>query len=210
MWPGPGRSTNPAALMKFVYFITHPEVIIDPAVPVTQWPLADKGKERLGIMLDQPWIFEIGSVYCSAEQKAIDGAAILGEFVELDYQIVPELGELDRSSTGYLPHAEHEAAANDAFAHPDESSRGWEIASAAQKRILKAVRRLIRDDQSHGHIAIVSHGAVGAFLLCDLKGVPISRVHDQPGSGGGNYFAFRADNLALLHDWRPIDSEAAF
>ena len=210
MWPGSVRSTGPDLLMKFVYFITHPEVIIDPDVPVTQWPLAEKGKERLGVMLDQPWIFEIGSVYCSSEQKAIDGAAILGEFVELDYQIVPELGELDRSSTGYLPHAEHEAAAAAAFAYPDKSSRGWETASTAQKRILKTVRRLIRADQSHGHIAIVSHGAVGAFLLCHLKGVPISRAYDQPGSGGGNYFAFQADNLALLHDWRPIDSEAAF
>ena len=210
MWLGPIHSTDPELLMKFVYFITHPEVVIDPAVPVTRWPLAEKGKERLGVMLDQPWIFEIGSVYCSAEQKAIDGAAILGEFVELDYHIVPELGELDRSSTGYLPHAEHEAAADAAFAHPDKSSRGWETASAAQKRILKVVQRLIRADQNHGHIAIVSHGAVGAFLLCHLKGVSISRAHDQPGSGGGNFFAFQAENLALLHDWRPIDSEAAF
>ncbi|MFC0389117.1 histidine phosphatase family protein [Muricoccus vinaceus] len=41
-----------------------------------------------------------------------------------------------------------------------------------------------------GDIAIVSHGGVGALLLCHLKGVPISRAEDQPGAGGGCVYSF--------------------
>jgi broad specificity phosphatase PhoE len=56
-----------------------------------------------------------------------------------------------------------------------------------------------------GNIAVVAHGGVGALLLCQLKGVPISRAEDQPGEGGGNFFVFRRDDRALLHGWQPID-----
>ena len=43
------------------------------------------------------------------------------------------------------------------------------------------------------------------MLLCELAGWPIARSRDQPGSGGGNYFAFAADSRELQHGWRPID-----
>ena len=33
--------------MSLVYFITHPDVVIDPDVPVPQWPLSAQGKERM-------------------------------------------------------------------------------------------------------------------------------------------------------------------
>lgn len=52
---------------------------------------------------------------------------------------------------------------------------------------------------------MVSHGAVGALLLAQLLGEAISRRFDQPGSGGGNFFAFDAESRAVLHAWRPID-----
>ena len=33
--------------MSLVYLITHPDVVIDPDVPVPQWPLSARGKERM-------------------------------------------------------------------------------------------------------------------------------------------------------------------
>ena len=71
--------------MSLVYFITHPDVVIDPDVPVPQWPLSARGKERMKKILTQSWIGTIGSVYCSAEQKAIDGAKILVKHLAIDY-----------------------------------------------------------------------------------------------------------------------------
>jgi broad specificity phosphatase PhoE len=192
--------------VKTIIFITHPDVVIDPAVPVPQWPLSERGKERMRQMLAYPWVSGITSVYCSFEQKAIDGAAILAAHLSLDYTIVEALGENDRSSTGYLPRDEFLATAALFFAHPDESVRGWETARAAQRRVVGAVDTIVERDDSAGNVAIVSHGGVATLYLCYLKGCPISQDEGQPGTNGGYYYRFEGRSKSLLHNWRPIDS----
>ena len=191
--------------MRLVYFITHPDVVIDPAVPVPHWPLSPRGKERMKKLLAQPWIDSISSVYCSTEQKAIDGAVVLAEYLKIEYEMIEELGEIDRSATGYLPKEEHAAAAEAFFAHPEVSVRGWEKAVDAQQRIVRAVERAIEGDNREGNIAIVSHGGVGTLHLVHLKDHPISWRERQPGGSGGNYYCFEAQSKALRHDWQPID-----
>ena len=92
------------------------------------------------------------------------------------------------------------------FAHPQQSVRGWERASDAQDRIVAAIACVLDGSVAcGGDVAIVSHGAVGALLLCHLLGCPITREHDQPATKGGNYFAFDAGTSRLYHGWRSID-----
>ncbi|MBK1877315.1 histidine phosphatase family protein [Pelagicoccus mobilis] len=191
--------------VKKVYFITHPNVAIDPEVPVPRWPLSERGFERMRAFLQQPFVQGITSVYCSNEQKAIDGAEVIANHLSLEIQTIEELGENDRSSTGYLPSDEFETVADQFFAHPDQSVRGWETANAAQQRISKAIDGVLSQDSGDGDIAIISHGGVGSLLLCQIKGYPIDRKHDQPGGGGGNYFCFSATNKQTLHSWKPIE-----
>src|SRR5206468_2942934 len=113
-----------------------------------------------------------------------------------------ELGENDRSATGYLPKLEFEATADRFFATPEQSVRGWERAVDAQRRILGAVERVTSASAGcGGDIAIVSHGGVGALLLCALAGHSISRQHDQPGTAGGNYFGFDSRTRRIRHSW---------
>lgn len=187
-----------------VFFITHPNVVIDKNVPVPNWPLSEKGVERMQKLLSKGWVKSISSIYCSSEQKAIDGAKILADHLKLPYKIVPDLGENDRSSTGYLPKDQFEEMANEFFSKPNLSIRGWESAKDAQGRIFRAIIGILENDQDTGNIAIVSHGGVGALLLCKLAKFKISRKHDQPGEGGGNVFVFDK-NLQVLDDWSSID-----
>jgi len=191
--------------MKTVYFITHPEVVIDPAVPVPRWPLSIQGLARMRLLLLQPWVRQITAVYCSTEQKAIDGAALLAAHLALPMSQVADLGENDRSATGYLPAPEFERVVDQFFAYPAISTHGWEPAAVAQQRIVRAVMAIIAQDASSGSIAIVAHGGVGTLLLCVLAGYAIDRRYEQPGQGGGNYYAFDAHSRALRHGWRPID-----
>ena len=186
--------------MSLVYFITHPDVVIDSEIPVPRWPLSPRGKERMKKLLAQPWINAIGSVYCSTEQKAIDGARILAEHLAIAYEMVEGLGEIDRSSTGYLPHDEHAATAEQFFAHPDKRIRGWETAKLAQQRIVKAVKQVATNDKGSGDIAIVSHGAVATLLLCHLKGCQISLKEGPSGANGGSYYCFDVQSKSLIHD----------
>lgn len=195
--------------MKRVYFITHPDVVIDPNIPVPKWPLSEKGVRRMNAFLEQTFISNIDSIYCSAEQKAIDSAGIIADHLSLDTQRFEALGENDRSSTGFLPSDEFEKTADQFFANPDISVRGWETALNAQTRIVRAVDRVIAKDTPPGDIAIVSHGGVGALLLCQLAGYPISREHDQPAGKGGNFFTFTAGTRELIHGWKPIEPDHA-
>lgn len=192
--------------MTIVHFITHPQVSIDAAVPVPDWPLSPVGSRRMQVAMRQPWLAAVRSVFCSAERKAMDAAAVVANHLGLRRIVVEALGENDRSATGYLPKSEFEAVADAFFAQPDDSVRGWERARDAQHRIVDAVERAISLSVADGDVAIVSHGGVGTLFLCHLKGVAISRSEDQPGEGGGNFFSFDAADRHLLSEWRPIEA----
>jgi broad specificity phosphatase PhoE len=187
-----------------LYFITHPNVVVSRDVPVPRWPLSELGKNRMRAGLAQPWVREITSIYCSTEQKAIDGAEILAAHLSLPFTPVEELGENDRSATGFLPPDEFERVADEFFARPEASVRGWERAIDAQARIVNAVSRISKTKA--GTVAIVSHGAVGTLLYCHLAGEPIARRWDQPPNGGGNYYAFTLSPLQVFAWWRAFDT----
>ena len=191
--------------MATVFFITHPDVLIDQAVPVTEWPLSARGRARMHAMLTQNWVAGIVHVASSTERKAIDGAVILAGHLGLRPVTHPGLGENDRSSTGYLAKPEFEAMANAFFAYPEQSVAGWERAVDAQTRIVAAMRDVLRAAPA-GDVAVVAHGGVGALLLCLLRASAISRAADQPPGSGGHVFAFDRATWALRHSWRPIDN----
>lgn len=191
--------------MKKVIFITHANVQIDPAVPVPDWGLSVVGRERHKIFNSNKVISQVTAIYCSEEQKAIDGASILSEFLGIDVNRIHELHENDRSATGYLEPDEFQSVANQFFENPEESIRGWERAIDAQTRMVDCINRILEQDNGSGDIAIVAHGGVGALLLCKLVGSDITRKLDQPDNGGGNYFIFDSATLNLTQRWKAID-----
>jgi broad specificity phosphatase PhoE len=205
-WTGKFLSFFEARFMpRTIYFITHPNVVISRGVAVPQWPLSELGRRRMKAGLSQPWISGVSSIYCSTEQKAIDGAEILADHLSIGYTKVHALGENDRSATGFMPRQEFEAVADVFFAKPFESIRGWEKAADAQARIVEAVVEIAVVDQSKGAIAIVAHGAVGTLLYCHLSGLPIARRWDQPPNNGGNYYSFEINPIHVFSSWRAID-----
>jgi broad specificity phosphatase PhoE len=191
--------------MTSLYFITHPDVLIDPNVPIPDWPLSPRGRDRMRTMLTQPWIPTLGAVWCSTERKAIDGATIIADAIGTPPRLLAALGENDRSSTGYLPRVEFEATADAFFANPRDSIRGWEKAIDAQHRIVAAIATVQAQTPADHDIAVISHGGVGALLLCHLKQRMISRTEDQPGTNGGNFYCFDRETYSLRHGWMRID-----
>lgn len=190
--------------MSFILFITHPEVTIDPAVPVPEWSLSERGLERMRAFCDHPFISRITAIYASAERKARDGADVLADKLGLVTNVETNLGENDRSATGYLPRSEFTDVARLFFAHPDESIRGWERAVDAQRRIVQAVRD-IADCRHDDNVAIVSHGGVATLLMCYLRGKPISLSLKPPVPDGGCYFALDPMRFQLIHGWLEVE-----
>ncbi|RWX67127.1 histidine phosphatase family protein [Mesorhizobium sp. M4B.F.Ca.ET.089.01.1.1] len=189
--------------MPIAYYITHPQVQVDANVPVPEWGLSDIGKARAVAMLDQPWIGSIRRIVSSAERKARETAEILATRLRLAVEVRERMHENDRSATGFLPPPEFEAVADQFFANPNDSIRGWERAIDAQRRIVSEVDAVLGNDDP-GDTAFVGHGGVGTLLLLSLTGRAISREADQP-AGGGNYFAYDIGAHSLIHGWRPID-----
>ena len=192
----------------FALYITHPQVEMDPAVPVPDWRLSAHGRQRALLAARADWVRQIGRFVASTERKAIETAEILSAGrlpVETDHA----MGENDRSATGFLPPDAFEAAADEFFAHPHRSYRGWERAVDAQARIVSAVERVLADHDPKIPIAFVGHGGVGTLLKCRLKGTPIRREGDQP-AGGGNLFAFRLADRTVSCEWTPMESCKGF
>jgi broad specificity phosphatase PhoE len=184
-----------------VLFITHPEVEVDPATPVPDWELTDRGRELMRQFAEGPEPREVRAVWSSRERKAVEAAAILAQQLGLEPRKLEPLAENDRSSTGYLPPELFEPAVQAFFGEPLLSHRGWETAAAAQQRIADALETVLARSPE-GDVAIVSHGGVGTLLLCRLKGTAIHRAEDQPGQG--HWFAFDRDTRALQHGWQPL------
>jgi broad specificity phosphatase PhoE len=114
------------------------------------------------------------------------------------YGVIANLGENDRSATGFLAQDEFEITVADFFAQPLQSIRGWEPAADAQARIVGAVEEAISQTPGDVDIAIVGHGGTGSLLYSHLAGLPIDRRYQQPATNGGNWFAFDQTSRKLL------------
>jgi broad specificity phosphatase PhoE len=193
----------------FGVYITHPQVQIDPLVPVPRWGLSDLGRSRASATARLEWVAALTRIISSDETKATETADILAAGTGIAVEIAEDMGENDRSATGFLPPPAFETAADWFFAHPQESYRGWERAIDAQTRIAAAVDRILETHDPALPIAFVGHGGVGTLLKCHLGNRDLSRSEDQP-AGGGNLFAFRLADRTLACDWTAMEEWRGF
>jgi broad specificity phosphatase PhoE len=186
-----------------VRYLTHPQIGIDPAIPVSSWSLSDIGRARAKALANSGRLVGTNHVVSSGERKAIETAEIIAAKLNVDVEVREAMHENDRSSTGYLEPKEFEAVSDEFFAQPLTSVRGWERAIDAQSRILEEVEHVLGRN-GPGDVLFVGHGAVGTLLLCHYSGCSIDRSYDQP-TGGGHCFAFLKERRLVLHKWRRLE-----
>lgn len=192
----------------YALYVTHPQVTVDPAVPVPQWGLSPLGRARAERFARHPMALGLRRIVASTETKARQLADILAARSQATVEHGENFGENDRSSTGFVPSERFEALADSFFGRPDQSTEGWETAAAAQARIVAAVEAVLASHDATRPIGFAGHGAVGTLLKCHLGGRAISRSEDQRrigDPGGGNVFVFRLSDRALLSDWMPME-----
>lgn len=188
-------------------FVTHPEVVIDPDQPITDWPLSEVGRARMVQFAETlaAGTVPVVGVWSSDERKARDGAEIIAAHLGLDPRIEHGLHENDRSATGYIAPPEFWEVVAQFFGRPDDSVRGWETARDAQARIVQSVERVLAAETAPGLVVVVSHGGVGQLLTAHLQGVEIG-LEDRPGnSGGGCWIAIDRQDRRLASAWRDIE-----
>ena len=124
-----------------VRYLTHPEVEIDPNVPVPLWTLSAIGRKRVHALAHAGWLAGTTEIIASGEPKAIETAEILAAALGLAVEVREAMHENDRAATCYLPPPQFEVVASHFFAAPGDSVRGWEPARAAQARLCGRWRR---------------------------------------------------------------------
>ncbi len=190
-------------MVTTIRYLSHPQVDIDPAVPVPQWGLSTVGKSRVVALARSGWLGGTTQVVSSAERKAIETARPLAKVLNVVPEVRAAMHENDRSATGFLPPEEFQRVADRFFVEPGESVRGWERAVDAQQRIVREGEIVLARDRD-GDVLFVGHGGVGTLLYCHLADLPIARAHDQP-DGGGSYFSFEKTGRRILHGWWPME-----
>ena len=178
---------------------------MDPAKPVPNWSLNAIGRKRVAALAASGALTGTHHVISSAETKAIETAAPLAEALGCQLEVREAMHENDRSATGFLPPDEFEKAANQFFAQPRLSVRGWETAIAAQDRIVSEVRACLSTCTA-GDVLFVGHGGVGTLLFCHLAGLEISREFDQGAGGGGCFFEFAGLEAKPTSRWQPLEN----
>lgn len=183
-------------------YLTHPEVVIDPDVPVPDWGLTTIGAVRVA---DAAARMPKGPchVVSSAERKALETAWPFGARAGQPVEVRPGMHENDRTATGYLSPDRFEEARVAFFTSPDRSYCGWETAVQAQARIMAEVRAVL-DARDGGPVLFCGHGGVGALLMSGLLGADIALDADR--GGGGHWFAFGRGSGQIQSDWRPLEA----
>jgi broad specificity phosphatase PhoE len=190
-----------------IFYLSHPEVTIDPAVPVPAWGLSAIGRARLLAVRDAGWLGSCRRIVTSAERKAVETAGLIAERTKAAVEVRAAMHENDRAATGFLPPAEFERVADRFFAEPERSVRGWERAVDAQARIVAEVETVLAGHDPAAPLLLVGHGAVGTLLYCRLAGIAIDRRFDQ--QRGGSVFAIAGATLRPHFGWTPMEAVAA-
>lgn len=192
-------------------YITHPEVVIDPAVPTPRWGLSALGRQRALAFAGRGILPPGTRFFSSTERKALDLAEILAETHGGRVSASDNFNENDRSSTGFLAGSAFAEAVAALFGEPERSFRGWERAVDAQARIVAAVRTALAETPDDVPVVFCGHGCVGSLLKCHLAGRPIRLEEDQrlmAAAGGGNVISFDRGRFVLLSDWQAMEDFA--
>lgn len=196
--------------MARALYLSHPQVNISADIPVPNWSLSETGMQRVLAVSGRDWVSGVDQIVTSHETKAIETAQVFANALKLDPIVAENMGENDRTSTGFLPPDQFEHAADCFMNAPEKSYQGWERAVDAQARIVAAVKATLRNLPGSKTTLFVGHGGVGTLLKCHIASRNIMRSEDQPANGGGNLFAFDLETKTLLCDWTPMEEFSGF
>lgn len=190
-------------------YVTHPQVVQNPNVPVPRWGLSGLGRQRAERFANHALVRRAIRIITSPETKALELAAILARASGAAVESGENFGENDRSSTGFVPRERFEELFAALYASPTTSPGGWESALDAQGRIASAFDAALIGHDPAKPIIFTGHGTVGTLLKCHLGNRTIVRSEDQrviADPGGGNVFVIRLADRALLSDWIAMEA----
>jgi broad specificity phosphatase PhoE len=84
-------------------YLTHPQVKIDPDVPVPLWGLSALGRARTETLANTGYFSGTTQIISSGERKAIETAEVIAGKLNVAVEVREAMRENDRSATGHRP-----------------------------------------------------------------------------------------------------------
>ena len=159
-------------------YLTHPQVKIDPALPVPSWELSALGRARTEALAKSGCLSGTTQIISSGERKAIETAEIIAQKLNVAVEVREAMHENDRSATGFLPADEFDAAANEFFAKPLVAVKGWERAIDAQVRIVHEVEHVLAIEQAMCSSSAMVRSAL--FYFVTMQVLPLIEYMTNP------------------------------
>ena len=160
-----------------MYFITHPEIIPDPSLPLSLWDYSDSGAERWEKILKKLWIKNIEKIYSSPQQRARKAAQQMADELHYELHVRDDLDAVGGSNPEKLSPEARAAGMQLFYKFPQQNMNGWEKATDAQKRIIHAIEEILKESPGLEHVAVVCHEDLGNLLICDFKQIPIQKLY---------------------------------
>jgi broad specificity phosphatase PhoE len=138
--------------------------------------LSERGRQQAGQLAARLSGESIVAVYCSALQRCVETASLVGERHGLVPQVVPDLVEVDYGAWDGMLRTEILARYPELYAawEADPASvlpPGGESGYSVLARVLPALQGIIAAHTGRS-VVIVAHKAVNRLLLCHLLGIP--------------------------------------
>lgn len=155
-----------------------PEVL--ESIPAKEWKLSQDGRARAYQLAERLREYQLEVIVSSIEPKACETARIPAEHLGLEFRIVENLHEHDRSHAPYYFHAQFQAVVREFFEHPDTLVFGQQTANQALTRFRMAVDGVLKAQPGRS-IAIVANGTV--ILSVRVASDRIQRLLSLAGTG---------------------------
>lgn len=146
--------------------IKHSHPLIQPGTPPHKWHLSKEGFERSKRLAEALETYDLSSVFCSPEPKAVETAEIVCRQLSLpEPEQIEGLHEHLRSKEPFGTPETFQAAIARLFDHPDDLVYGEETAAQASSRFRGAVNQAI--ERTAGETAVVTHGTVISLFVAE-------------------------------------------
>lgn len=160
----------PEKMRKPLILVKHSLPKIVENVPARAWNLSEEGQIRAQQLAARLNRYQPEVVISSIEPKARETAEIIARKHKLEFHIVENLHEHDRSKTPYLSQDDFKTAIREFFENASALVFGSETADECHTRFRQALHAVL-DHHGDKTIVIVAHGTVISLFVSRITGI---------------------------------------
>jgi len=144
-----------------------PETLKD--VPAREWHLSGAGRVLATGLAEKLLLHQPEVIVSSVEPKAQETAAIIAKNLGLEFYLISNLHEHDRSGAPYYPKVEFHKFIQKFFEKPNELVFGNETANDALLRFRQSLESVL-NSYANKNIVVITHGTVISLYVSWLTG----------------------------------------